>query len=132
MGYSGDAPSRQNQWSLRDEDVAPSVDREDTHVLRGAVELHRANRRRRELFNHDVMADAPMDIMLTALIAREQNSVLTRQAAAMANGIAHVHADAVIDDLIIIRLLTAGNRRDEIGLTQLGADLMREFVIRPD
>lgn len=93
-----------------------------------AAHLHAENRRRAELFNRPVMADSAMDIMLTALIAHEQGTGLTRTAAAMANRLGHTAAEPIIADLITARLLANGAEADRIVLTQLGVDLMREFV----
>ncbi len=95
-----------------------------------AAYLHAANRRRADLFNHSVMADRSMDVMLTALIALEQGTVLTRAAAAMANRLSMAEAEALTDQLITARLMQRGERRDQILLSQLGADLMREYVNR--
>ncbi|MGD9810980.1 MAG: hypothetical protein AB7U35_06540 [Sphingobium sp.] len=76
------------------------------------------------------MADPVMDIMLTALIALEQGTVLTRTSAAMANRLSIASAETLIDDLVSARLLQKGARRDHISLTPLGSELMREFVRR--
>ena len=93
-----------------------------------AARLHAENRRRADLFNRPVMADSVMDIMLTALIAHEQGTSLTRTAAAMANHLARAAAEPIIADLVAARLLTNGDGAERIVLTQLGVDLMREFV----
>lgn len=93
-----------------------------------AARLHAESRRRADLFNRPVMADNAMDIMLTALIAHEQGTDLTRTAAAMANRLGRTAAEPIIADLVAARLLTNGDRADRILLTQLGVDLMREFV----
>lgn len=93
-----------------------------------AAHLHAENRRRADLFNRPVMVDSAMDIMLTALIAHEQGTGLTRTAAAMANRLARATAEPIIADLVAARLLRNGDDADGITLTPLGVDLMREFV----
>jgi len=93
-----------------------------------AARLHAESRRRADLFNRPVMTDSAMDIMLTALIAHEQGTGLTRTAAAMANRLGRIAAEPIITDLVAARLLEAGDVADRIILTPLGVDLMREFV----
>jgi len=93
-----------------------------------AADLHAANRRRAELFRQAVMADRVMDVMLTALIAHEQGTVLTRRAAAMANRLPIEDASALIGDLIEARFLEAGDAADQIKLTELGVDRMRDYI----
>ena len=129
MAYSGDSPSRQDLWSSQDREVSQPEAREDAKIEFRAAQLHAANRRRNELFNQSVMADSAMDIMLTALIAREQGTALTRTAAAMANRLGISAADQIIEDLIAARLLQRGERRDHISMTHMGAELMRQFVV---
>lgn len=132
MGYSGDrldclARSRKSEGK----EVSRTARQTDNISLeRRAAELHALSRRRTDLFNRPVMADTAMDIMLTALIAHEQGTVLTRLSAAMANRLPLASADSMIEELIGARLLRHGDRRDQINPTQLGVDLMREFVSR--
>jgi predicted transcriptional regulator len=130
MGYSGERYARPDQWSNRDDTTRSVADSQEKSMEHRAAELHAANRRRADLFNQSVMADQSMDIMLTALIALEQGTVLTRAAAAMANRISMALAESITDELISARLMQRGERRDQIMLTQLGADLMREYVNR--
>lgn len=132
MGYSGDRLDRLarslKSEAKEDSRMAPQTD--NLSLERRAAELHAFSRCRTDLFNRPVMADTAMDIMLTALIAHEQGTVLTRLSAAMANRLPLASADSVIEELINARLLRRGDRRDQINPTQLGVDLMREFVSR--
>jgi len=93
-----------------------------------AADLHAANRRRTELFRHAVMADKVMDIMLTALIAHEQGTALSRKAVAMANRLPVEEADGLIAALAGARLLETGTMSDRIGLTAAGVERMREYL----
>jgi len=93
-----------------------------------AADLHAANRRRADLFRHAVMADKVMDIMLTALIAHEQGTVLTRKAAAMANRLTAEEAEALIAGLTDARLLEDGPAPGRIRLTATGVDRMRDYI----
>ncbi len=99
-----------------------------TSIEARASRLHAENRRRAELFNRPVMADNAMNIMLTALIAHEQGTRLTRTAAAMANRLERKDAEPVMADLVAGRLVEKGDGTDLVRLTPLGVDLMREFV----
>ncbi len=128
MGYSGDRYMRPGRiMSGPSASVLPAGEESRTLEMR-AAELHAASRRRSQIFGQPVMADAAMDIMLTGLIAHEQGTVLTRMSATMANCLSPVRGDAVIDDLIAARFMQRGERRDQIALTALGIDLMRQFV----
>ncbi len=122
MGYSGVHPGRAG---ARGTDASAG----GFSFEHAAADLHASNRRRAELFNHPVMADKVMDIMLTALIAHEQQTVLTRLAAAMANRLGLSEAERIIEELASARLLEARSG-DQIRLTLLGADLMRDYVRR--
>ncbi|MGE4429581.1 MAG: hypothetical protein AB7E05_02440 [Sphingobium sp.] len=93
-----------------------------------AADMHAANRRRAELFGQAIMADRVMDIMLTALIAHEQGTVLTRKAAGMANRLAAPEAGRLVRDLIEARLLRDGPAPDQIVLTATGVDRMRDYI----
>lgn len=93
-----------------------------------AVRLHAASRRRSDLFGLAVMTDAPMDLMLTALIAHLQGTTVTRTAAAMANRLPLGNADTLIDELILGGLLRRGESRDHIVLALDGERLMTRFV----
>lgn len=106
----------------------PSGDTQKHSIEVRAARLHAENRRRAELFNRPVMADSAMDVMLTALIAHEQGTRLTRTAVAMANRLCRTAAEPIIADLVAARLLEGGECVDHVRLTKLGVDLMREFV----
>lgn len=93
-----------------------------------AAQLHMANRRRRELFNHEIMADRVMDIMLTVLIAQEQGTVLGRSAVAMANRLHPSEADRIIDALVQAHFLRHGTQGDSVRLTVRGHELMQDYV----
>ena len=131
MGYSGIRPGRANGSGFASSSRALRTaddDRGDSFE-HAAADLHASNRRRADLFNHPVMADKVMDIMLTALIAHEQQTVLTRMAAAMANRLGLSEAERIMDELISARLME-GRTGDQVRLTPLGADLMRDYVRR--
>lgn len=119
MDFSGGRLSR----PLASCDEAPKAS-----IEARATRLHAENRRRAELFNRPIMADSAMNIMLTALIAHEQGTRLTRTAAAMANRLNRDDAEPIIADLVAGRLLEKGDGTDQVRLTPLGVDLMREFV----
>lgn len=132
MGYSGGRSGRVDDEETHAGTALPGGGRRGEAPFsfeHAAAELHASNRRRADLFTHPVMADKVMDIMLTALIAHEQQTVLTRMATAMANRLGLSDADHIIDELISARLLE-GRTGDRIGLTPLGADLMRDYVNR--
>ena len=108
--------------------LAGAMGTNDNETERRAVQLHVLNRRRSDLFNQSIMVDAVMDLMLTALIAHEQGTSLSRTAASMANRLPSNDADAIFDDLIAARLLKRGDTQQHISLTDLGARLMKEYV----
>lgn len=93
-----------------------------------AADLHAASRRRADLFRQSIMADKAMDIMLTALIAHEQGTVLTRKAAGMANRLATPEVEHLIRDLMAARLLQGGDAPDQIRLTGPGVERMRDYI----
>ncbi|MCB2013503.1 MAG: hypothetical protein R3E11_01085 [Sphingobium sp.] len=131
MSYSGDGMSR----ARFDDAHTGSTDlhfysRQEEPIIQMAVQLHTHNRERASLFGQDIMADTVMDIMLTALIAQKQGTVLTRISALMANQIDTARGDKVIDDLIQARLMQRGEGRDHISLTGHGGKLMEEYVRR--
>jgi predicted transcriptional regulator len=131
MAYSGDGGSRVGGASAQDRaDPFRIADRKDETMEVRAARLHASNRQRSDLFNHKVMADRVMDIMLTALIAQEQGTVLTRMAAAMANRIHVSEAESIIEALIEARFLQRGEGRDHVRLTDPGYRLMQEYVRR--
>lgn len=131
MSYSGDGISRAR---IDDAHTGPTdlhfYSRQEEPIIQMAVKLHTINRERASLFGHDIMADTVMDIMLTALIAQKQGTVLTRISALMANQIDMSRGDKVIDDLISARLIQRGAGRDHICLTSHGSKLMEEYVRR--
>jgi hypothetical protein len=112
-----------------DADIVPGVRRRATNEFESlAVSMHAQSRRRADLFSNPVMADYPLDLMLTALIAHEQGTALSRRAAAMANRMDFAAADAVIAQLIEARLIEPHQERDPIRLSEHGADLMRKYL----
>lgn len=112
-----------------DADIMPGVRRRATSEFESlAVRMHSQNRQRADLFSFPVMVDYPLDLMLTALIAHEQGTALSRRAAAMANRMDLVTADAVIDQLIDARLIETRQERDHIALSRHGADLMHKYL----
>lgn len=126
MGYSGDRYTRPGR--ILSGNMAALRTGGDGDIERRAADLHAVSRRRADLFNQAVMADSAMDIMLTALIAHEQGTALTRLTAAMANRLTTARADLIIDELIAARLMTRAEQGAQIGLTQLGVEKMREYV----
>lgn len=137
MSYSGGGSGRATEEREADyfASSAPRRDENGDDDRRGfsfehaAAAIHASNRRRSDLFGHPVMADAVMDIMLTALIAHEQDTVLTLMAAAMANRISLVDAERIVDDLASARLLERRAGHD-VGLTRQGVNQMRDYVRR--
>lgn len=129
MAYSGNDISRVDSSVIEtDSRLGRIKTKKDNELEQLAVKLHTLNRKRTELFNNEVMSDRVMDIMLTALIAYEQNTVLTRTAAAMANRMHLSEAESIIGDLINARFMQRGEGRDHIQLTDHGHKLMQEYV----
>jgi|GEM_PF-7000378 len=131
MAYSGNNIGRAGAMDTQlDTRLRRAQAHKDTVLEEQAVKLHDFNRRRTELFNHEVMSDRVMDIMLTALIACEQGTVLTRTAVAMANRMHLSEAESIINDLVNARFMQRGEGRDHTRLTDHGHKLMQEYVRR--
>jgi len=129
MAYSGNDISRVDSATIQSDIRLGRLETKKDKLLEElAVKLHTLNRKRTELFNNEVMSDRVMDIMLTALIACEQSTVLTRTAAAMANRIHLSEAESIINDLVNARFMQRGEGRDHICLTDHGHKLMQEYV----
>lgn len=127
-GEDGSRPGEEEASAFRMGD-----DRGEAHLAsldfeQLAADLHAANRRRTDLFRHPVMADRVMDIMLTALIAHEQGTVLTRKAAGMANRLTEPETERLIRDLGMAGLLQDGAAPDQICLTGTGVARMRDYL----
>lgn len=130
MKRSGDQVSRADPTPHMDDpnSIFMAQVAEAKELERRAVNLHAASRRRADYFNRPVMADRAMDIMLTAFIAHQQGTVLTRATAAMANRIAAPVAEQIIDELLASNLLQRGSGPTDIRITSFGAELMSKFV----
>jgi len=137
MSHSGGPTGRADRESLCGDFASPAEqragsigdDRSAFSFEHAAAQLHASNRRRADLFKHPVMADDVMAVMLTALIADEQNTPLTRTMVAMANRLDAKEAERIIGDLVDARLLEM-RAGDRVGLTSLGTDQMRDYVRR--
>lgn len=97
-------------------------------MLEAATRLHALSRKRTFLFNTPPMADSAMDIMLSVLIAHQQNVQITHLAVAMANRLSQEKCEAFLEALALAGLVSHKGPGDTVRLTAKGLDQMQDYI----
>ena len=96
-----------------------------------ATRLHTLGRLRGKHFFTPVMADSPMDVMLSLFVGELQSNKVSDTALAVGNLLNREETDVIIDRLVQAGLaVITGHEPDRrtVGLTPLGSARMRSFV----
>ena len=96
-----------------------------------ATRLHTLGRLRGKHFFTPVMADSPMDVMLSLFVGELQSSKVSDTALAVGNLLNREETETIIDKLVQAGLaVVTGFEPDRrtVGLTPLGSARMRSFV----
>lgn len=97
-------------------------------MLEAATRLHAASRKRAFLFNTPAMVDSAMDIMLSVLIAHQQNVPITHLAIAMANRLPQDKCEAFLESLALAGLVSHKGPGDTVRLTVKGLSQMQDYI----
>jgi predicted transcriptional regulator len=97
-------------------------------TLEAATRLHALSRKRAFLFNTPAMADSAMDIMLSVLIAHQQNVQITHLAIAMANRLPQEKCEAFLEALALAGLISHKGPGNTVHLTVKGLDQMQDYI----
>ncbi len=105
--------------------------RPDAWLEAKATRLHTLNRLRGKHFFTPVMADSPMDVMLSLFVGELQSNKVSDTALAVGNLLNREETDRIIDKLVQAALAVVTGfepERRTVGLTPLGSARMRSFV----
>ena len=105
--------------------------RPDAALEAKATRMHMLGRLRGKHFFTPVMADSPMDVMLSLFVGELQSSTVSDTALAVGNLLNRDETETIIDRLVQAGLaVITGHEPDRrtVGLTPLGSARMRSFV----
>lgn len=126
--------ARRDRKSASQPDLPATIgnpSQQDAALEAKATRMHMLGRLRAKHFCVPVMADSPMDIMLSLFVGELQSSKVSATALAVGNLLSREETDLFIDKLVHAGLAVVtgqGSDRRTVGLTPLGSARMRSFV----
>lgn len=126
---------REGENFVRDQETPSNLaELDDAHLTDFAEALYRSRQRRAHFFPQDLLGEPGWDLLLDLFIQRSRGHLISTTSACIASGVPPTTALRWISVLeargLVTRTKADGDHRvNNIALTGLGADMVREYLV---